>query len=281
MLRELIEGGIEMASSGDGQPVGRASMGKALELAFGTMRSNPLVTFGTTFVLSAVPGILLQYFLISPVQLTDVTQGRASMVGYVTVAVAGYCVTMFLGLLVQTVLVRATVLHAQGERAGFADSLADGISVVLPLLGLFILMILGLTVGFVLLIVPGIMLYVMWYVAVPALVAERQGVFAAFSRSRYLTKGARWRIFGLIVLILIISSVLGGIAGVTMVAGGDLTSMAQGLAQGRMPTGFLIVTTLVSTVTGTVMATVTAAVYVQLRNWKDGPDGGRLEDIFA
>ncbi len=44
----------------------------------------------------------------------------------------------------------------------------------------------------------------MLYVAVPVCVIEKQGVIASLSRSRALTKGYRWQIFGLFLLVMVI-----------------------------------------------------------------------------
>ena len=113
-------------------------------------------------------------------------------------------VMMVISALVQGALTRATVSANEGIRATFGQSLSAGLQVILSLIGLSILWSLGVGIGFVLLIVPGVILLMMWAVAVPALVVERAGVFAAFSRSAQLTKGARWKIFGLSLVLLVI-----------------------------------------------------------------------------
>jgi uncharacterized membrane protein len=93
-----------------------------------------------------------------------------------------------------------------------------GLVVVLPLIGLGILHSLAVAVGFMLLIVPGVMLYMMWSVAAPALVAERNSVFAAFGRSRFLTRGARWKIFALQLVIIVIYGMVSSSLGVMLIA---------------------------------------------------------------
>ncbi len=61
-------------------------------------------------------------------------------------------------------------------------------------------------VGLLLLVVPGLMLLCSWAVIVPVYVEERAGGTASFARSRFLTYGHRWRIFGL-TLIFVLASV--------------------------------------------------------------------------
>ena len=84
---------------------------------------------------------------------------------------------------------------------------------------LFSLLLLGIVtsiliaVGFVFLISPGVILALMWFVAVPVLVAEDKGVFASMSRSSELTKGNRWRLIWLVVIIYVLLFIIAFIVG--------------------------------------------------------------------
>ena len=101
----------------------------------------------------------------------------------------------------------------EGRQATFGESLSTALRVFLPLIGLSILFGLGIMFGLILLIVPGIMLMVAWAVAVPALVVERCGVIDALRRSAELTKGSRWKIFGLFLIILVIYWIVSVVVG--------------------------------------------------------------------
>jgi hypothetical protein len=78
-----------------------------------------------------------------------------------------------------------------------------------------ILAAIGIAIGFVLLIVPGLILITIWAVVAPAIVVEDAGVIGAFGRSRELVRGHGWPVFGSIVLaylaVLIVSYVSAGI----------------------------------------------------------------------
>ena len=50
----------------------------------------------------------------------------------------------------------------------------------------------------------------MWFVTLPACVLERTGPIRSLSRSAFLTKGHRWRVFGLILLVLLVNLIAGG-----------------------------------------------------------------------
>jgi hypothetical protein len=73
--------------------------------------------------------------------------------------------------------------------------------VLLPLMAVSVLFALGLTIGFILLIIPGLFLLVIWSVVAPVMVLERPGVFATFGRSRELVRGNWWNVFGVIVIV--------------------------------------------------------------------------------
>jgi hypothetical protein len=97
--------------------------------------------------------------------------------------------------------------------------------VVLPLLGVSILSGIGIGIGFVLLIVPGLFLLTIWSVAAPVCVVERPGVIASLARSRELVRGRGWAVFGTIALAFIVtilvSAVFAAIASPLGDVGGD------------------------------------------------------------
>jgi hypothetical protein len=73
--------------------------------------------------------------------------------------------------------------------------------VLLQLMAVSVLFGLGVAIGFVFLIVPGLILLVTWSVVAPVTVLERPGIFAAFTRSRDLVRGNGWPVFGVIALV--------------------------------------------------------------------------------
>jgi hypothetical protein len=79
--------------------------------------------------------------------------------------------------------------------ASIADSFSRIKGEIAGVIGLSILVGLGVGFGFILLIVPGILLALSWSIAVPAKVLENLGASEAMSRSSELTKGNRGRIF--------------------------------------------------------------------------------------
>jgi len=107
---------------------------------------------------------------------------------------------------------------------------------------IFWVILLSLLVGFVAfmalfaLIVPGILLFIMWSLAVPAMVLENKGVLDSMSRSSDLTQGSRGRIFVILFVIVVLSIAVSALlqwpialaAGVRFFARGNLQQMGIG-----------------------------------------------------
>ncbi len=94
--------------------------------------------------------------------------------------------------------------------------------VLLPLIAVSVLFGLGVAIGFVLLIIPGLILLVIWSVVAPVTVLERPGVFAAFARSRELVRGNGWPVFGVIAAVGVTIFVIALAAGLASSALGSL-----------------------------------------------------------
>jgi hypothetical protein len=61
----------------------------------------------------------------------------------------------------------------------------------------------GIAIGFVLIIVPGLILITIWSVVAPVVVLERPGGLAPLGRSRELVRGNGWQVFGVIAVLVI------------------------------------------------------------------------------
>src|SRR5579884_2568722 len=131
---------------------------------------------------------------------------------------AGFALTLVfwaLSILYQGMVVKLVQDVQDGRRDSSVRDLVVSVEPVFwPLLGVSILFGIGLAIGFVLLIIPGLILMVIWSVVAPVTVLERPGVFAAFNRSRELVRGNGWNVFGVIVVVflaVVLVSVAAGI----------------------------------------------------------------------
>lgn len=72
---------------------------------------------------------------------------------------------------------------------------------------------LGIGLGFLLLIVPGLYLLTRWILIVPVIVLEGRSAGESFGRSSELVKGNGWSVFGLIVVTVLLLGIAGAIIG--------------------------------------------------------------------
>lgn len=250
------------------------TVGGVLARGFAAIGAAPLRFFGISFLFSALPYLLME--LVAGVDFAAVT--AAPDIVPVLLAGAGFAAAwLLLYAFAEAMLIRLTVAISEERASSVADLVAVGLRHALPMAGVSILFWLGVWVGSILLIVPGLMLATAWAVAAPALIEERTGVFSAFGRSATLTKGARWRIFGLAVLILTIYMVAAGLLGVADVA---VNGVAASARDDTSPVTAILSAAL-QTIFVAVWTAIQAALYVDLREWKDGPAHGQLAEIFA
>ncbi len=118
------------------------------------------------------------------------------------------------------------------------------------------------------------MLAIAWCVAIPAYVVERPRIMDVFGRSAELTRGNRWRIFGLVLIWVIamlivemVFAVIGGLSSLATVGGFPLLTR-------------LVVLPLIQVINGLIGATGVAALYVELRQIRDGVGPAGLAAIF-
>lgn len=117
------------------------------------------------------------------------------------------------GLLVQGALVEVVRDLHEGRDAGpigtYYTRTRDRLG---TLLGASLLYGIGVAVGFLLLLVPGLIAVARWSLIVPLVVIERLGVREAFSRSSALVKGQTGRVLVLV----IVSSIITGLTSVVV-----------------------------------------------------------------
>lgn len=114
--------------------------------------------------------------------------------------------------LLHTAVVFETDNYYRAEEVGFEDLIKKAASKLLGVIVLAILISLISMVGFILLIVPGIILSVKLSLVLPTYVLEDVSVFTAISRSFQMTKGNAWTIFGTFLIFIILVMIIGGIA---------------------------------------------------------------------
>jgi hypothetical protein len=256
------------------------SIGQVFTTAFSTIAANPVAAFGISFLFGGLPMMGSNYL---DHQRAAVETGSVrSALWSLAISLAILILNTVISTLAQGAFVRLVVAKKAERPVAFADAAVAALARLLPLVALGVVIAIGTIVGSLLLFVPGIILALMWMVAPQAMVAEQCGVRAALARSRALTKGARGRLFVMAVGVfaVAIGAVILGDRLATGYYGQDVFARLSTVAHG-FPAGYLIARAVSDTVIMGVSAALYGAIYVELRNWKEGAPTDALADIFA
>jgi hypothetical protein len=256
---------------------GRFSTGRVFSRAFGTVGANPAMAVAMAIMVAGVPIMAYDYLFQWLFQWLYqwLFQWVVSSPAYhmpalrLVIFLASFIISSVIGALAEGGFVPLVVAHDAGERPNFRQALGSTARAAPLLIALGLVMGIAVVLGMVALVVPGIILLIMWAVAPAALAYERSGILAALGRSRMLTKGARWAILGIVLIIIVVAGavqlVAGGVAGLAHVSG----------------TGSLVVEGIIGTITRMFSGPIHASIYVELRNWKDGAPADALAEVFA
>jgi uncharacterized membrane protein len=181
-------------------PLRPLSTGELLDRTFSLYKDH----FGLFVGIIALPHLLTLALQLSKVSLRPET----SVAGAINAglwAIALGIVTLIVSAASQA----ATVIAVSQLHLGRSTSVMEAFSKVkhqiLKVVGLTMVIGLGVGVGFLLLVIPGIIFTMMWSLAVPVTVLEDRGIMDSISRSAELTQGSRWRIFVVWIMFIILS----------------------------------------------------------------------------
>lgn len=239
------------------------SIANVFSNTFGVIARNAALFLGLSLVIVGLPQLGIGMFV------TPTLADPGSFMGGPTAimsSIVGYFLFLFLSIILQASLIVASANDLAGKPVNFGECVSRAIAKLLPLIGLGIVVAIGISIGLVMLIVPGVILYLMWMVAVPALMVENLDVSGALSRSSALTKGSRLKLLGLIIVFAIFSMIIGIPIGIISMISPSLSVVSSAL---------------VSTVSAAVGAAGIAAVYIELRGTKEGASTDQLASVFA
>jgi hypothetical protein len=184
-----------------------------------------------------------------------------------------------LGTLSQAVVLYGAFQVMRGRPIDLAESARIGLRRFFPIVGLAISVSVLVFLASMLLVIPGLILFAMWFVATPVCVVEQLGPFRSMGRSRQLTKGHRWKIFGLQLLILVPAIAIGAIIGAVILAtlgSGGFLAMASAMSS----TLGQVVNLIWSAIWTAFYAIVIVVTYHDLRVAKEGVDTDQIAAVF-
>ncbi len=247
----------------------RFDMGRVASRTFGVIGRNFVVFVLLALVMAGLPQAITRYFA----QARPAGLGLEASLLSIVFGLVGFIALSVL----QAALVHGTLSDLNGKKASFGDCLATGIRFLWPVLGVSILTGIAIGFGFLLLIVPGVLLGLAWCMNVPAVVVERKGVMESFGRSADLTRGYRWPIFGLAVVYVLAVWIIDAVA-IALTGGLNLAALA------RSGAGFnvaeWVVLTLLQVVQSLIGAAGLASIYYELRSTKEGVGAESLASVF-
>ena len=160
-----------------------------------------------------------------------------------------------------------TIQDLRNQYAGIGPCLSRAFGSLVPLALAGLLVGLFVMLGTIALVVPGLMIWTALSIVGPAIVVERLGVGDGMRRSRELTKGRRWAVFGAVFLAAIILNVISYV--VSHVVGPIFGQLANG-----------ILSLVLAIVSQAFQAVLVAVIYFQLRADKEGVSLDEIAKVF-
>ena len=186
---------------------------------------------------------------------------------FMTVVLRESFVALLCGIWLQAGLAFGVVRHLRGGNPGHLETFAKSLRMLFSAVPVAVFVAIATGMGFFLLVVPGVIIAMLWWVALPAAVVERSG-FRALGRSAQLTRGFKGQIFGLALILAILQMVVASV--VVMVSSTAMTDPVLGF----------VVLQLCGVGLSGIWATAVSVTYHDLRVLKEGVDTRAVSQVF-
>lgn len=202
--------------------------GALLRDAFSVYRRH----FWTFLAIGAIV-VVPSELIVSGVGLDQLSARYDATPSFAEAAIPGAVSYLVVAPLVSAICVFALRSVASGDSPRAREAVIKGFEMFTPLFFAVLLAALGIALG-LLLIVPGIYLFVRWYFVPQVVVMESQQATAALRGSSRLVEGAWWRTFGLIVLVNVAALLAALVIGSPFTAAADSTDRAAWSLAGQI-----------------------------------------------
>ena len=201
--------------------------------------------------------------------------------GPIALLVGAAIVYLVSWVLLQGAVVHGAIASFNGSRASIGDCLATSLRNFVPLVSIGVTATVAILAAALFFLVPGIIVALVWFVAIPACVVEHTGLGGSLDRSSELTRGYRWSILGVcvayFVAALIFLIVFGALIGVGLVATSNVDVLSDASGPQLLGLAGEAVSTMVSSV---FLSALVASVYYELRQIKEGIGPEALASVF-
>jgi len=280
----IIDENSEMQTAPDWQnPKPQFDVGRVINRTFAAIKNNFVTFFLVSLLIMGLPMLilgLLPIWLTSGGAFTGEDISSSYFTGLIFISVITMIVVLIGSVIVQGALISASVNDFNGHRTSFGESMGVGLRYFLPLLGLGILYGLAMMGGFLLLIIPGLLVALGWSIAAPVLIIEKKSIMDSISRSWQLTSGYKRWILLLWIIIIVISAIIGGVFGVFLVMFGDPTTVLLEGGSTAYHIANAIFSALSQALSTMIGAAGVAAVYYELRQIREGIGAESLAAVF-
>ena len=122
----------------------------------------------------------------------------------------------------ETAIVYAALQIVRDRPVAIGESLQKALGRVLPVIGLTFLVGFAVVIGLILLVIPAFYVMTIFFFVLPVCVEENLDAIGSMERSLALTKGYRWKIFAITILVWVASGIVAVILGAAAKLGGAL-----------------------------------------------------------
>ena len=187
-------------------------------------------------------------------------------------------VALVINLMTVSAITETAILRAVDKKVQAGAILGNALRNALPLLVIFILVGIFVTIGFIFLIIPGIFLILCLWVAIPAYVGQPGlGIWGAVMKSFELTRDNRWWLLLIGIVLIVISMMVNGTIGVAMIG----FAMSSGDVHQVTSLPVQIASAFVSGIMRLLGYVFTAALYVTLRESKEKLSPDNAAEVFS
>lgn len=241
----------------------------------GRMETTPKFTFGsvlsrgfTIYFRNFISYTALSTIIYLPALLFFLLLLEGILPYSVPAAIAMAILTVILGSLVTLTLFQATWEGLRGRPVSLRRSVSAAFARFLPAFGVAIVAGVLIALGTLLLVIPGLLVMVYTWVAIPVCLVEREGVVKSISRSGSLVEGHGWSVFGII----LVFGLLEGVPEKVLERGFENGSVSLA--------AYFFVPLAISVFVSAASAAVAAVGYHDLRVTKENIDLEQLASVF-